>query len=187
MSCFGYGIGQAPGPWGLGADAPGATPAPGPPIPAPDAAFVNVEPDGTRIYKPEVATQLMQMLTSMSVIYVDAMNAKLDVRIQSDPRPAADAWVKDQLAAGKSVLFGSAQGIASAVAPQTGIDRYLKAEADHAGELKDAGPAALVLYAVLARPGLASASIGPFGVAALALGVGALALYAYHAFAKTQD
>lgn len=170
--------------YGADPSPPTPTPAPGGPLPASDAAYINVEPDGTRIFKDPVAVQILQMLTSMSVIYVDASNAKLDVRAPNDPRPAASDWVGDKLAEGSSVLFGSPSGITAAVAPASGVDRYLKAETSHQGEVTDAGPKALPYYAVLARPGTVSAGIGPMGLACIALGVGALGYYLFSAFGK---
>jgi hypothetical protein len=169
----------------FGADptTPAPTPAPTP-VSASDAAFINVEPDGTRIFKDPVAVQILQMLTSMSVIYVDASNAKLDVRAVNDPRPNAAQWAADALSQNRSVLYGSPSGITAAMTPTTGIDRYLKSETSHAGEIADAGPTALPYYAVLARPGTASAGMGPVGLAFVALGVGALGYYLFSAFAK---
>jgi hypothetical protein len=159
----------------------------GPKLPASDAAYVNVEPDGTRIFKSQVAAQILQMLTALSVIYVDSQNAKLDVRVLNDPRPAASDWANEKLAGGSSVLFGSPEGITSALAPAygaTGVDKYLKAETSHAGEIADAGPDALPYYAVLARPSTSSATVGPTGLAFIALGVGVFGYYLFHAFGK---
>lgn len=155
----------------------------GPQMPASDAAYVNVEPDGTRIFKPQVAAQILQSLAAMSVIYVDPQNAKLDIRAPSDPRPAASDWARDQLAQNRSVLYGSPAGITAAVTPAA-VDKYLKAEINHQGEIADAGPESLPYYAVLARPATSSASVGPVGLAFLALGVGVLGYYLFHALGK---
>jgi hypothetical protein len=61
----------------------------GQPIPQDAAALVYVEPDGTRVYKQQVHDAIFRMLSQMSVIPLDATNAKLDRTIDGDTRQAA--------------------------------------------------------------------------------------------------
>lgn len=155
------------------------------PLPADAAALVLVEQDGTRLYKQQVHDRILQMLSQMSVIPIDATNVKLDVTASGDTRQSATSWMQDALAAGQTVLFGSPQGLVAAVSPLQGVDRVLKSVPDHAAEIDYVGPNTSPTFAVLDRPGAyQTAALGPVGISLLALAVGGALYFGYEALRK---
>lgn len=143
------------------------------------AATVDTDEDGIRYFKPQVKDALMAILPTLSVVFLDDNNVKVEPRVPSDVRQDAASWVEEKAKKGLSIIAGSTGGVQFFPVPITGVDRYLSA-AKTKDELIEKTGGVNPLGAVLVKGSAASglmASLGPVGIAAVALlGIGGIAL-----------